>query len=300
MISTAMPAWVRGLVAASLACLASACVTTQQTLSPSGFSASPVAPATFIPAPRDADTAGFEIEGAEFHAVITFREINGRAVALFSGNGFATGRVETEFDLTQPWVSDGERVYTEGSSVEPVSVSMRTHPCPASDGVWAREASVAVGRLVYLGCARETGPYPSWTENLPALMADIGQCVSAARNSSMAFVRGSGQAHVLYAGQERAGTRVRMRFGESGRWDCLVGDRGPEFSVVSDRAEPAPGEADPVFIPGAMPDDGEGCYLYEAVYDASGRPAGALAYDVCGTGEISISQLDRALLNRVN
>jgi len=183
MISTAMPAWVRGLAAASLACLASACVTTQQTLSPSGFSASPVAPATFIPAPRDADTAGFEIEGAEFHAVITFREINGRAVALFSGNGFATGRVETEFDLTQPWVSDGERVYTEGSSVEPVSVSMRTHPCPASDGVWAREASVAVGRLVYLGCARETGPYPSWTENLPALMADIGQCVSAARNS---------------------------------------------------------------------------------------------------------------------
>lgn len=286
--------WMRGLAAAGLACLASACVTAPPSLSPSGFSAQQDVSATLAPAPRDAENAGFEIEGEDFHAVITFREIDGRAAALFSGHGFRAGPVETEFDLTQPWVSDGERVYSEGSMLDRVRVSMRTRPCTASGGVWAREASVLVGRLVYLGCARETGPHPSWTENLPALMDDIGQCVSAARNSSMAFVRGSGQAHVLYAGQERAGTRVRMRFGESGRWDCLTGERGPEFSVVSDRAEPAPGEADPVFIPGAMPDDGEGCYLYEAVHDASGRPAGALAYDVCGTGAISISQLDRA------
>jgi hypothetical protein len=292
--------WMRGLAAAGLACLASACVTTSQTLAPSGFSAQQDVSTTLPLAPRDAETAGFEIEGEDFHAAITFREIDGRAAALFSGNGFRSGRVETELDLTQPWISEGERVYTETAGQNPVQVSMRTRPCPASDGVWAREASVLVGRLVYLGCARETGPHPSWTENLPALMTDIGQCVSAARNSSMAFVRGSGQAHVLYAGQERAGTRVRMRFGESGRWDCLVGDRGPEFSVVSDRAEPVPGEADPVFIPGTIPDDGEGCYLYEAVHDASGRPAGALAYDVCGTGEISISQLDRARSNRLN
>lgn len=293
MISNAMPVWMRGVAAAGLACLASACVTTQQTLSPTGLSARPDARTMSTTAPREAETAGFEIEGADFHAVITFREIDGRAVALFSGNGFRTDRVETELDLTQPWISDGERVYAEGSSQDRVRVSMQARACSASDGVWAREASVLVGRLVYRGCARETGPHPSWTENLPALMTDIGQCVSAARNSSMAFVRGSGQAHVLYAGQEMAGTRVRMRFGESGRWDCLIGARGPEFSVVSDRAEPAPGEADPVFIPGALPADGEGCYLYEAVYGADGRPVGALAHDVCGTGTITLSQLDR-------
>lgn len=284
--------WARGAAAAGLASLLSACVTTQQTLSPSGFSARHDTPATTAPAPRDTETAGFEIEGEDFHAVIIFQEIDGRAAALFDGNGFRTGRVETELDLSQPWISEGERIYLENASTNRVQVSMRTRACTASDGVWAREASVLVGRLVYRGCARETGPHPSWTETLPALMPGISQCVSAARNSSMAFVRGSGQAHVLYAGQERAGTRVRMRFGESGRWDCLIGDRGPEFSVVSDRAEPAPGEADPVFIPGAMPRDGDGCYLYEAVYDASGAPAGALAYDVCGTGAIALSQLD--------
>ncbi|MCH8489052.1 MAG: hypothetical protein LAT81_03860 [Oceanicaulis sp.] len=276
-----------------MTCMVSACVTTQQTLSPSGFSAQPDTSARSAPTPRDAQTAGFEIEGNDFHAAITFREIDGRAAALFRGDGFRTGPVDTEFDLTQPWISDGERIYTEDTSYVRVQVSMRTRACEASNGVGAREASVLVGRLVYRGCARETGPHPSWTENLPALMPEINQCVSAARNSSMAFVRGSGQAHILYAGQERAGTRVRMRFGESGRWDCLMGGRGPEFSVVSDRAEPAPGEADPVYIPGSMPPDGEGCYLYEAVYDASGARAGALAYDVCGTGAIALSQLDR-------
>ncbi len=292
MNARAVSIWARGAMAAGVACLAAACATTQPSLlSPSDFSARQ--DALPGPAPVEAETAGFEIEGDNFHAVITFHEIDGRAAASFSGNGFRTGRVETEFDLTQPWISDGERVYAENSSLNHVQVSMRTRACPASNGVWAREASVLVGRLVYHGCAREIGPHPSWTENLPALMPQISQCVSAARNSSMAFVRGSGQAHVLYAGEERAGTRVRMRFGESGRWDCLVGDRGAEFSVVSDRAEPAPGEADPVFIPGAMPRDGDGCYLYEAVYDANGAPAGALAYDACGTGAIALSQLDR-------
>ncbi len=285
--------WSRGAVAAGLACLASACVTPQQTLSPSGFTAQPDPSARPAPTPRDAGTAGFEIEGSDFHAVITFQEMDGRAVAMFRGNGFRTGPVETEFDLSQAWIRAGERVYSENASYDRVRVSMRTRACPASDGVWAREASVLVGRLVYSGCARETGPHPSWTENLPALMADISQCVSAARNSSMAFVRGSGQAHILYAGEERAGTRVRMRFGESGRWDCQIGARGPEFSVVSDRAEPAPGEGDPVYIPGAMPPDGEGCYLYEAVFDANRTPVGALAHDVCGTGAIALSQLDR-------
>jgi hypothetical protein len=283
--------WVRAAAAAGVACLAAACATTQPSLIPSDFSLRQDASPRLAPA--EADLAGFEIEGDNFHAMIIFRDVDGRAAASFSGNGFRTGPVETEFDLTQPWISDGERVYTENSALNHVQVSMRTRACPASDGVWAREASVLVGRLVYNGCARETGPHPSWTENLPALMPQISQCVSAARNSSMAFVRGSGQAHVLYAGEERAGTRVRMRFGESGRWDCLVGDRGAEFSVVSDRAEPAPGEADPVFIPGAMPRDGDGCYLYETVYDASRAPVGALAYDVCGTGAIALSQLDR-------
>jgi len=291
MSARAVSVWVRGVAAAGLTSLLAACATTPPSLTLSDFSVREDGPARA--AADEAETAGFEIEGDDFYAVITFHDMDGRAAALFRGNGFRTGQVETELDLTQPWISDGERVYSENAGPNPVEVSMRTRACPASDGVWAREASVLVGRLVYHGCARETGPHPSWTENLPALMPDIRQCVSAARNSSMAFVRGSGQAHVLYAGQEQAGTRVRMRFGESGRWDCLVGDRGPEFSVVSDRAEPAPGEADPVLIPGVMPADGEGCYLYEAVYDANGAPAGALAYDVCGPGAISMSQLDR-------
>lgn len=292
MSASVVSIWVRAAAAAGLASLAAACATTQPSLlTPSEFSVRQDTSQRLAPA--EADLAGFEIEGDNFHAMIIFRDVDGRAAAQFSGSGFRTGRVETEFDLTQPWIRNGARVYTENSALNHVQVSMRTRACRASDGVWAREASVLVGRLVYHGCAREAGPHPSWTENLPALMEPISQCTSAARNSSMAFVRGSGQAHVLYAGEERAGTRVRMRFGESGRWDCLVGDRGPEFSVVSDRAEPAPGEADPVFIPGAMPRDGDGCYLYEAVYDASGAPAGALAYDVCGAGVIALSRLDR-------
>jgi hypothetical protein len=277
--------------AAGLACLASACVTTPPTLSPSGFTARETAPAgpPFETAPFDVSEAGFEIVGDDFRASIVFRDISGRASAQFHGEGFRAGPVDAELDLSRPWISDGERVFAEGGPVERVHVSMRARPCRTPDGVWAREAAVRVGSHVYHGCARETGPVPSWTENLPALMADITACVSAARNSSMAFVRGSGQAHVLHAGQERAGTRVRMRFGESGRWDCLAGPAGPEFSVVSDRAGPLPGEADPVFMPGAMPTDGDGCYLYEAVEDASGAPIGALAHDVCATGTLAMA-----------
>ncbi|MBI1265078.1 MAG: hypothetical protein GC187_10135 [Alphaproteobacteria bacterium] len=277
--------------AAGLACLASACVTTAPTLSPSGFTAREAAPVSPVidPAPFNETDAGFEIVGAQFRASIVFRDVDGRASAQFHGEGFRAGPVDAELDLSRPWISDGERVFAEGGPMERVHVSLRARPCGTPDGVWAREALVLVGRQIYHGCARETGPVPSWTENLPALMADITACVSAARNSSMAFVRGSGQAHVLHAGQERAGTRVRMRFGESGRWDCLAGSAGPEFSVVSDRAAPVPGEADPVFMPGAMPTDGDGCYLYEAVEDASGALIGALAHDVCATGALAMA-----------
>ncbi|MCC5994905.1 MAG: hypothetical protein JJU18_00865 [Oceanicaulis sp.] len=284
----------RLIAIAALAGLASACVTAPD-LTPAGLTTRPDAPA-HEPARRagPADAAGFEIEGDEFHARIVFREAGGRALALFDGSGFAAGSVDAEFDLDRPWIRSGAQVYDSQAEPHRVSVTLNAQPCQGYDGVWPRTASVMIGRLVYQGCARETGPHPRWSEDLPALAPAISQCLASARNSSMAFVRGSGSAHVLHAARDEGGeTRVRLRVGESGRWDCVVRGGRAEFAVVSERAGEAPGEGDPVFIPGLAPEDGEGCYLYETVRDAAGAVTGALAHDACGPGEITLSGLDR-------
>ncbi|KAA5804538.1 hypothetical protein F1654_00570 [Alkalicaulis satelles] len=287
------PHAVRLITIAALGLLASACVTAPE-LRPSSLIDHPEA-GDRDPAPRPArpGSAGYEIEGGDFHARIVFREIRGRAVAQFDGAGFAAGAVESEFDLDQAWIRAGARVYDSAEPPHHVSVRLSVQPCETAHGVWPRTALVTVGRRDYRGCARETGPHPSWTENLPELMPAITQCLASARNSSMAFVRGSGSAHVIHAGADEEQTRVRLRVGETGRWDCVVRQGRADFTVVSERAGEAPGEGDPSFIPGHMPADGEGCYLYEAVRDDSGALIGALAHDVCGPGAIALTRLDR-------
>ena len=67
-----------------------------------------------------------------------------------------------------------------------------------------------------------------------------------------------------------------------GRVECLVFSRRPEWTVLPDDDPAYPGEGDPVFVPGRLPEQGEGCYLYERVRDRDGELIGALGHDACG------------------
>jgi hypothetical protein len=41
------------------------------------------------------------------------------------------------------------------------------------------------------------------------------------------------------------------------------------------------GEGDPIFVRSVMPQNGVGCYAYEAVRHGDGRLIGAFGYDTC-------------------
>lgn len=250
------------------------------TLAPTLESDAPLAPP---------QAAGYLFSGDRFAGDFQFVEADGQARALYAHavDGAPTLHVELRPDPN--WLSDGVRRF-EGVSDRgmAVRIEMEAGACRAGGQGYGRFVSVQAGRLTYEGCAQETGPYVSWSEGLVHHLPKVEACMAASQTSSMAFVRGAGRVQVLHVEDEGDETVVRMRFGESGRWDCTLSGQRASWRIVGDSAPNRMSEADPVFILGAMPDAGEACYVYERVRNADGEEIGALGYDACLSGPLAM------------
>lgn len=272
-----------GLCALALAACA-------QTASPGALDvqAGLAAPSATGLAAASAPAAGFALSGASFAGDLRFSDATGAARAVYVHAVDNAPTLTAELRPERNWLSDGVQRF-EGVSDRgvPVTVELEAGPCQTGGRTYGRFATVYAGRLSYDGCAGETGPHISWADGLADHLPAIRQCLEASQRSSMAFVRGAGRAQVLHARTGPDGAVVRMRFGESGRWDCTLSARGADWRVASDAAPARPGEGDPVFFPGALPPSGEACYVFERVRNAAGETLGALGYDACASGPLA-------------
>jgi hypothetical protein len=229
--------------------------------------------------------SGFQINGANFAGDLVFEQRGGRAVALYRHAVDGADTLVADMQINdRAWLTDGVRVF-EGVSDGglDMTIELMSGPCEANSRLHARFATIYVGRLVYEGCARETGAMTSWTESLPRYFAAIDRCEQAANQSSIAFARRGGGA-VVHARSEGADAIIRYRYEDSGRWECRVRNTQARWSVVPNDAAAQPGEGVPVFIPGRVPNAGDGCYLYERVETQDGRVLGAIGHDACTPG----------------
>ncbi|MFP4519093.1 MAG: hypothetical protein ACLFQ5_06535 [Oceanicaulis sp.] len=253
-----------------------------------GFTAAPAAAASTAGTASNAAVSaapGYALAGASFSGLIEFEDQAGRPLILYQHAVDGAPNLVAELDPARNWLSDGVRRF-EGVSDRgvPVSVELVSGACRANGRTYARFARVQAGRLSYEGCARETGPSVRWSEQLPRYAEPIAACLDAARQTAMATVRAAGPARILHARNEAGAPVIRFQFGETGRWDCRAEPRRPQWRVVADAAPALPGEGDPVYAPGAPPEAGEGCYLWEQVRGPDGGVIGALGEDVCASG----------------
>ena len=280
-----------------LAMLASAC---SQTLAPppapmSSFSAATepsfTAPSPSL-APRNrpggAPVSGYEIDGAGFYGDLHFLESEGAVRAVYAHAVEGDVTLHAELRPESQWLSDGVRRF-EGyaETGDAVTVELEAGVCTLNGRSYGRFAHVQTASGAFEGCATEVGPQPSWSDALPRYLPMIRACLDQSQSSSMAFVRGAGRAQVLHVQETGPEAVVRMRFGESGRWDCTLERGQARWRVVSNDAPVRPGEGDPVFILDAMPEAGEACAVYERVVGETGETLGALGYDACLSGPLA-------------
>ncbi len=280
-----------------LVLMASAC---SQTLppppSPMANFGAPTESRIFAPTPSlapdtrpDAEpTSGYEIDGAGFYGDLHFLEADGAVRAVYAHAVEGDVTVYAELRPDSQWLSDGVRRF-EGYAEDgaAITIELEAGVCEVNDRQYGRFAHIETEGGAYQGCASEIGPQPSWSDELPRYLPLIRTCLDQSQSSSMAFVRGAGRAQVLHVAATGPDAVVRMRFGESGRWDCTLENGQARWRVVSDDAPAREGEADPVFILNVMPEAGEACAVYERVVDQTGETLGALGYDACLSGPMA-------------
>jgi len=280
------------LIAGAAALLVSACATTPAPMAAPSLSTDLNPMASTLSAGGAPAAAGYMLSGSQFAGDLRFVDADGhqaRAMYAHAVDGGPT--VHAELRPDRNWLSDGVRRFTgQSDRGVPITLELEAGPCHLGGRTFGRFVAVFTGRLAYEGCAEETGPQVSWSENLPQYLPMIDACMAATQTSSMAFVRGAGRMQVLHVHNQSDAPVVRMRFGDSGRWDCMLDGARASWRVVSDTAPERPSEADPVYFPGVMPDTGEACYVFERVRDDAGETLGALGYDACLGG--SMAQLD--------
>ncbi|WP_440959166.1 hypothetical protein ACFELO_03375 [Oceanicaulis sp. LC35] len=280
-----------------LALMASACSQTlQPPPAPMASFGVPAEPRAFAPTPSlapnnrpDAEpVSGYEIDGAGFYGDLHFLEADGAVRAIYAHAVDGDVTMHAELRPESPWLHDGVRRF-EGfaENGDTLVVELEAGVCEMNGRSYGRFAHIETEAGVFQGCASEIGPQPSWSDDLPRYLPMIRTCLDQSQSSSMAFVRGAGRAQVLHVQDNGPDAVVRMRFGESGRWDCSLEGGQTRWRVVSDEAPVRPGESDPVFILNAMPEAGEACAIYERVVDQNGETLGALGYDACMTGPMA-------------
>ncbi|WP_429912239.1 hypothetical protein [Glycocaulis sp.] len=281
-------AWLIAGLASLMAGLAACAPTTSGGLA-SGFSAAP-APADFTPRePSRPELSGYIAEGDGFSLELTFHEGPGGGVDISTiiHMAGAAGLLSPAFDMAEPWLAGGVRRFEGGMSRDgDVTLILQPGPCAIGDMRYGHFAALEIGGRSYEGCARETGPYPLWTHEIGEFLPAIEACRADSAVSSLAHVRGAGDRRVSLAYRDGDSQTVRFEYPGNGRFDCTHTGQGVRWRAVSDLEPALPGEGDPFYLPGRMPEAGEGCFLYERVRDADGRTLGALAHDACAVTPI--------------
>jgi hypothetical protein len=280
-----------------LALLLTACAQTSQSALSSSASFAPSTGREAAPSPSlapsdrrgDIPRSGYQIDGAGFYGDLHYLEEGDRVRAVYAHA--VEGEVTRHADLRPEaaWLHDGVRRF-EGRDEDgaTMTVELEAGVCRMNGRVYARFARIEAADGSYEGCAAEIGPHVSWSEALPRYLPLIRTCLDESRASSMTFVRGAGRAQVLHVTDHGETPVVRMRFGDSGRWDCVLENEAARWRVVAEDAPLQPGEADPFFIVDAVPEAGEACAVYERVLSESGETLGALGYDVCQSGAVAL------------
>ena len=184
---------------------------------------------------------------------------------------------DADLEISMPYLADGVRrfhgVTAEG---QPVELQLQAGPCEATAGEgYTHFAALRVGDSVLSGCGREEAREDRWSTYLMDYLPAIDACLAEFRGAP---------AHVSVAYTMRGGaTGVRIVDEELQSWECATREAGRAVNSLRplDSADAVFGEGDPIFVRGAFPDFGEGCYVYESVREADGTLIGALGYDAC-------------------
>lgn len=266
--------------AAALAALTlGACATMPDTAAPSmqtGFSGAPSIP------PREAPRAGYRFVGADFSGELVFEDRGGTPAATLRHQVRGADPLRAELRFSEPYLADGVHAFEgESDSGLPLDLVLEHGVCEAGGRAYGYFATLHAGRLTYEGCAGETGPVLRWTNDLPRHLPAIEACQAHARTSAVMHFAGSGRREIVHVREEAGEPVVRYAFPGSGRFDCRLNHGQIQWRPVAADTAMQPGEGDPVFLPGQMPEAGDDCRLYARVRDGGGGLIGALGYDVC-------------------
>ena len=187
--------------------------------------------------------------------------------------------------IVMPYLEGGVRRFSgETRDGRPIDVVLQAGPCEASGERHVYFAMVELGSRQLNGCGDEIAVDDRWSNYLMDYLPAIDACLGEFRNQ---------QAHVSVAYTMAGGhTGVRIVDGEMRTWECATRDAGGAVNSLRpvDAVDALAGEGDPIFIRSALPEFGEGCYVYESVREADGTLIGAFGYDACDTGPVAASR----------
>lgn len=222
---------------------------------------------------------GYVFAGDGWVARLWFRAgESGEVVGLYQHVVSGGGQAQAEVRFGEPWLEDGRRrfegVTPQGADVE---IAMTAGLCESPTGPGSHFAQISIGELDFTGCSVETGPNPPWSARLSRIQPAIEACLTQIRDPDAVAVWGAPTA---------SGALIRFVGADGDRFECAAETRASgrlalRLDPLSEDAVDRPGEGDPVYVPYAMPEAGDGCRLYERVEDAQGRLIGALGYESC-------------------
>ncbi|WP_323762098.1 hypothetical protein [Maricaulis sp.] len=269
------------LVGSSLA----ACATTTVTDSRNGGSLATAA-FNYAPSGRAPVTgAGYELVSDDgWTGRLAYVDDEGDARARLT-MAFDDGHAVTaDLDIAMPYLEGGvRRFHGSDSDGRPVAVELHAGPCREPGGA----TLIYSARLMVAGqpasaCGREAGgDLDRWSNYLMTYLPVIDMCLAEFRDRAQ---------HVSYAYTMSGGeTGVRLVDIDARTWECATREGGDAINSVRplDAADGMYGEGDPIFVRGALPGFGEGCYVYEVVRDTDHSLIGAFGFDACDTGDIA-------------
>ena len=235
-----------------------------------------------LPSRTEWNRPGFEIMGADYRTFMAFEDRPDEPQVYLRHELEGSDPVEAWLNFASPWMADANQRF-EGETAQgtPAYVKLEAGPCEIDARGGTYFAEVHLGSLVYTGCARETGPVALWIDDLDAALSDIGICESHLDRLQGVTPADLETRQVTYWSGEEGRGRVIYRMEDKGRVECRISGSRPDWSGLSENDSPQRGDSDPIFIPDRVPEQGEGCYLYERVRDEDGQLIGAFGHDAC-------------------
>lgn len=263
-----------------------ACATT----GPATIGGSALAPA-FDHAPaggaRAVNAYGYQIAGPEgWNGRLTYRQDGGEALVAMQVSTPEGEEHIADLAIAMPYLEGGVRRFS-GTTQDgrPVDVELQAGPCRAVGGErHVYFALVDLGGRSLAGCGDEVAADDRWSNYLMDYLPAIDICLSEFRNRNVHI----SVAHTIAGGQ----TGIRIVDEEMRTWECATRDQGRAINSLRpvDAADAVYGEGDPIFVRSALPEFGEGCYVYESVREADGTLIGAFGYDACNSAPVPASR----------